>query len=212
MADRPPAPGQLALIQAFVNTLDLETGHDELCNAKALRDWLVTYGLLDPVAQLGPVDLRRAVQVRETLRDLLVANHRGKGAPPARSLAALDRLAGAAPLRIRFDASGKATLQPVRGGLNGAIARLLAIVYTATVDGSWLRLKICRAERCRWAFYDASKNRSGAWCAMQVCGNRTKVRSYQQRRRSSSPNAVRTTPANASQSADARGWSPDAGS
>ncbi|HKC76276.1 MAG TPA: CGNR zinc finger domain-containing protein [Chloroflexota bacterium] len=49
-----------------------------------------------------------------------------------------------------------------------------------------MRLKICRNETCRWAFYDYSKNRSGAWCTMAVCGSRSKARTYRQRRRQSS--------------------------
>jgi predicted RNA-binding Zn ribbon-like protein len=185
MADRPPAPGQLALVQAFVNTRDVETGQDELGDPDALRVWLAERRLIEPETVLGPADLRRVVHLREALRELLAAHHRGRGSTPAGAVASLNAIAGAAPLRLRFAADGSGALAPARGGLNGAIARLLAIVSTAMVDGSWQRLKVCRAERCRWAFYDASKNRSGAWCTMQVCGNRTKVRSYQQRRRSS---------------------------
>ncbi|HLZ73291.1 MAG TPA: CGNR zinc finger domain-containing protein [Dehalococcoidia bacterium] len=183
MASRPPAPGELALVQALVNTLDIETGHDDLRNAAALRDWLAGRGLLEAPAELAPADLRRALALREGLRELLAANHRGQGMPPTQSIAALNALASAAPLRLRFSAEGTAALTGARGGLPGAVARLLGIVWTAMVDGTWRRLKICRADRCRWAFYDASKNRSGAWCAMSVCGNRTKVRGYQQRRR-----------------------------
>jgi predicted RNA-binding Zn ribbon-like protein len=48
-------------------------------------------------------------------------------------------------------------------------------------DGTWKRLKACRNHGCRWAFYDYSKNRSGSWCSMQLCGNRTKTRSYRRR-------------------------------
>jgi len=36
---------------------------------------------------------------------------------------------------------------------------------------------------CQWAFYDRSKNRSGRWCSMRTCGNRTKTRAYRTRRR-----------------------------
>ena len=49
--------------------------------------------------------------------------------------------------------------------------------------GTWLRLKACRNYTCRWAFYDHSKNRSGHWCTMSVCGNRQKSRGYRQRHR-----------------------------
>ncbi|MGH2778535.1 MAG: CGNR zinc finger domain-containing protein, partial [Actinomycetota bacterium] len=31
------------------------------------------------------------------------------------------------------------------------------------------------------AFYDHSKNRSGKWCTMRVCGNRAKTRAYRER-------------------------------
>jgi predicted RNA-binding Zn ribbon-like protein len=47
--------------------------------------------------------------------------------------------------------------------------------------------KIRRRPGCRWAFFDASKNRLGAWCSMQACGDREKVRAYQQRRRAAAP-------------------------
>jgi predicted RNA-binding Zn ribbon-like protein len=43
-------------------------------------------------------------------------------------------------------------------------------------------MKACREHTCEWAFYDHTKNHSGTWCTMQVCGNRTKARSYRKRR------------------------------
>ena len=45
----------------------------------------------------------------------------------------------------------------------------------------WKRLKGCRDENCRVAFYDKSRNRSRAWCSMEVCGNREKARSFRAR-------------------------------
>jgi predicted RNA-binding Zn ribbon-like protein len=50
------------------------------------------------------------------------------------------------------------------------------------LQGIWPRLKICLSDTCQWAFYDASKNRSGNWCSMEVCGNRMKVRSHRRRK------------------------------
>jgi predicted RNA-binding Zn ribbon-like protein len=40
-----------------------------------------------------------------------------------------------------------------------------------------------------WAFYDRSKNRSGHWCSMRVCGNRAKARQFRERRRAEGPAA-----------------------
>ncbi|TMI13474.1 CGNR zinc finger domain-containing protein, partial [Candidatus Bathyarchaeota archaeon] len=43
---------------------------------------------------------------------------------------------------------------------------------------TWARLKACSSDTCRYAFYDNSKNHTGKWCSMAVCGNRNKVRKY----------------------------------
>jgi predicted RNA-binding Zn ribbon-like protein len=51
------------------------------------------------------------------------------------------------------------------------------------VTGDWPRLKACADAGCRWAFYDASRNRGGAWCEMRICGNRNKDRRFRARRR-----------------------------
>ena len=69
------------------------------------------------------------------------------------------------------------------GGVDAAIARLLAIVHDSMSDRTWQRLKACPAEDCLWAFYDHSRNRSGTWCEMGECGNRAKARRYRERHR-----------------------------
>jgi len=61
------------------------------------------------------------------------------------------------------------------------VGELLAIVARAQADGTWQRMKACPA--CGWAFYDRSRNRSRTWCAMAICGNRAKARSYRARHR-----------------------------
>jgi len=60
------------------------------------------------------------------------------------------------------------------------LGEVTAITLKAMLDGTWPRLKVCR--KCEWAFYDYSKNRSGSWCSMQLCGNRLKTRAYRSRR------------------------------
>ena len=165
--NRPPAPGPLRLVQAFVNTLDIENGVEELVTPEALRGAL-------PLADepLDEADLAHALTVREALRELLLANNGGAVSHEAISI--LERAAAAAHLTLGFGEEGRAGLVPRAAGLDGALGRVLAAVYGAMADGSWSRLKACPREVCRWVFYDASRNRSGRWCAMSVCGNRTK--------------------------------------
>jgi predicted RNA-binding Zn ribbon-like protein len=50
-------------------------------------------------------------------------------------------------------------------------------------DGTWPRLKACGNPDRRWAFYDRSHSRVGAWCDMNTCGNRIKNRKLRQRQR-----------------------------
>src|SRR5262245_1238834 len=161
---RQSAPGALRLVQAFVNTRDIETSRDELDTSEHLRAWLAKHDLLSSGEVMSEVDLRRALEVREGLRTLLLANNERAVEPD--TVAALNRAVDNAMLLVRFCSDGRARLEAGAAGLDGALARLLAIVFAAMVEGTWARLKACRNDGCRWAFYDASKNQGGAWCSM----------------------------------------------
>jgi len=151
------APGDLALVQRLVNTADLETGTDDLGDTDALAAWLASAGLASPGERFDEAGRERIVELREALRALLLANHGER--PDRRAVTALDR---AARLVIAFDAGGRARLAPADDGVDGVLGTVLAIVARAQADGSWQRLKACPGERCGWAFYDGSRNRSKA--------------------------------------------------
>lgn len=175
------APGELELVRAFVNTLEVEDGRDELADPTALTRWFREHGLMRGRAASW-ADVQRARRVREALRELLVENnglHTRKEAT-----AVLDRAARRAGLGVRFRA-GSGRLESTAGGVDGAVGRVLAVAAASMLDGTWSRLKACRAEDCRWAFYDHARNRSRTWCSMAVCGNRAKARAYRSRRRMS---------------------------
>jgi hypothetical protein len=175
------APGQLALIQDFVNTQygQARRAHVELTNPEQLRAWLVAHRLLADGIAVTEGDFRRILQVREALRGFLRMNNDFEDAPLQVEL--LNTLAGNAPLTVRFQRDGLPMLEPDIAGVDGVIAHLVGIVFTSMIDGTWGRLKACRNERCQKAFYDTSKNRSGAWCSMSGCGSRFKARVYRQR-------------------------------
>lgn len=173
------APGALETVRAFVNTLDVESGRDQLDDPGKLETWLREHGLLEEEDQANGGGVRRALALREALRVLLLVNAGQEVSPEA--LSTLNGTAERARLGLQFAEDGSARLEPGTGGLDGALGRLLAIASAAMADGSWSRLKACRADTCRWAFYDQTRNRSGVWCDMAVCGNRTKVRTYRRR-------------------------------
>jgi predicted RNA-binding Zn ribbon-like protein len=180
---RAPAPGELALAQAFMNTRwDLARGRpaEMLVSAYALHDWLRTRGLLRGPMRLTNRDLDRALAVREGLRGLAFANNGHRWAEGA--LDAMRQASKGAGIEIYVELDGPRFVADPTTGIEGAIAALLAITARAMIDGSWQRLKACPGRHCGWAFYDHSRNQSGRWCSMKVCGERDKARAYYQRK------------------------------
>ena len=179
---RTPAPAALRPVQVFVNTLDIENGVDELDGGPAaLAAVLEEAGVAGPGGlHLTAADVRTALDVREGLRALLLANN--GVVIDAEELVPLERAARAGQLAAVFRPDGSSELVAGAPGVDGALGRLVAIVLRAGADGSLARLKACRRDVCHWVFYDRSRNHGSHWCAMSVCGNRTKTKTYRARR------------------------------
>ena len=178
---RPKAPGRLELLQRFVNSYnhDLPVDWDRLGTPDKARAWLRQKGLVAAADRVSAADAARLRDLREALRALVVANH---GEPPDAAAVDILRHAAARPrLAVGIDDTGRTALAPASRGVDGAVATLLGILHEAQLSGDWSRLKGCR--QCGYAFFDRSRNRSAAWCAMAICGNRTKNRAYYRRRR-----------------------------
>jgi hypothetical protein len=209
-AGHPPqagvAPGQLEMVQAFVNTLDIEQGTDELSTPSGRQSWLGS-------AESSGTDIRRAMTLREALRGVLRSHvsqdsqpggaaDRGTGTGPPRGLpgradglaglpgradelagpvAELRQIASALPARLSISDNGQVAVSPAGSGAAAALARVMLAAAEAATTGSWARLKVCTADDCQWAFYDRSPTRSGCWCSMRICGARAKSRAYRQR-------------------------------
>jgi predicted RNA-binding Zn ribbon-like protein len=176
----PETPNGLDLAIDFVNTLDIEAESDELATAGGLADWLTKRELLSPrAAKPQEADRKQAVELREALRSLMLANNGGPREDRAGET--LELAARRGDLGVHFAPGGAVSLAPAERSIAGALARVLVPVAGAIGDGSWQRVKVCRERDCLWAFYDRSRNRAGVWCDMAVCGNRTKVRAYRER-------------------------------
>jgi predicted RNA-binding Zn ribbon-like protein len=182
---RAPAPEPLLLVQDLVNTVDLESGTDELRTVAEAAVWARVHGLSGRDYDAGA--LAGVLTLREALRDVCAA-HAGTDLPAA-SAAALDRLLAGAPLRLAVDTGGRAAVRPA-DGLGGAAevtAAVAAAIVRATVDGSWPRLKACAADTCRWVYYDRSPAGRSRWCTMAICGSRAKMRTYRRNSRAGAP-------------------------
>jgi predicted RNA-binding Zn ribbon-like protein len=185
---RPPAPGSLALVQSFINThFDLEHDHgaEVLATSAALARWLGDRGLIARDAKVRDRDLLRALTLRESLRTL-AGSQDGDLRAAHQAREQVNRAAAGARIEVQFAPEGPVFVGAREAGVDGAFGALLAVVAQAIGSGSWSRLKICPGHHCGWAFYDYSRNRSGRWCSMAVCGGREKARAHYRRHRGGS--------------------------
>ena len=177
------APPPLLLVQAYVNTLDLDLHTDMLVHVDEARVWLADAGLRDPGQPDLAADLELARAFRESLRAMIARNTGGLPLTEA-ELRPLERVTSEASPRLEVTADCQVELECGEDAqrLADGLAGLLLTIRDAQADGSWDRMKLCGNPDCLWAFYDRSHSRQGAWCDMAACGNRLKNRSLRARR------------------------------
>ena len=176
---REPAPGDLRIVQLFVNSRDIEEGTEEWATPAALSTWLHGHGLTSSRLRLSAHDLQRAHSFRELLRAMALANNGWPMSPV--QLAELRRELTRLRFVARMGDRDVLLFESAAGGLDGALGRIVAIVSAEMILGRWNRMKACARDVCHWVFYDHSRNRTGTWCSMSICGSRTKVSAYYRR-------------------------------
>jgi predicted RNA-binding Zn ribbon-like protein len=181
--DQRPASGDLAIIEAFVNTADVGGANEVLVNPQALNDYLGRWKLLLRSILLSEADLERALAFREGLRALLFAN---SGRPlELRAVERLNRAAANPALQIHVGDDGVVGCEPASGGVDSAFERLLEIVIKAQYEGLWPDFKACLNSTCGHAYFDTSRGHVGRWCSRR-CANQVNART-RRRRQSAQP-------------------------
>jgi len=153
---------RIALLVDFLNTVDEDTGEEELGDDRALATWLRARGL--PTRGANAEEARG---VRSALRAAADGH-------PLRS-----DVLRAIPLHAHIAEDGGLGLTSEH-----PVGHILAVAVQLAHEGEWSRIKLCDMHSCRYAFHDSSRNRSGRWCDMRVCGNRAKTRAFRERQRS----------------------------
>lgn len=174
------APAPLIAVQALANTYSFEEDEELLLNPQSARNWLIDSDLATDDLVVDEAGLRKLIEFRTLIRSLMDANLSGEQDREANET--LGRVAADHPVPMQVSADGEVTLDvdPV-ASIDDLISQLVGITFQAQLDATWPRLKVCACDECRWAFFDASRNRGGTWCQMEVCGNRIKNRNYRAR-------------------------------
>ena len=183
-----PAPGALGLVQDLLNTALAAHEPDLLADvasarawvSEAIAEWSAATGRPGPEVMLDAGDLRELRALRDDLREVTARADLGEVAAPADGAAPVLHI-GAAVLELGSD--GSVRLRPEQTGGQALVTLVLAALYEGQHTGTSHRLKTCRNPRCRVAFYDRSRNASGVWHSVRICGNAINLRAHRERRR-----------------------------
>jgi predicted RNA-binding Zn ribbon-like protein len=172
------APGALALVQGLLNTRATASGANDLFDdpesaeawlASGLNQWGGLTGSTVHSIAVGTVELRALRALRHRLRSYIAGNR--DGVPDV-------------TVTIVVGPDGRLRTQPTGTGIRWVESAAWGAVLTAQELGTLPRLKLCRNEVCGSAFYDRSKNSSGVWHDVHVCGNAANLRASRARRKS----------------------------
>ncbi|GAB3159274.1 CGNR zinc finger domain-containing protein [Microbispora hainanensis] len=187
--DLEPAPGGLAFVQDLLNTspagrprhadwLD-DPSAAQTWLSEALAQWSAASGRPAPAVDLTDRDCEALRDLRWALSRLLSDQSDGAEAVSAQVLAALPTLS----VSMQVDERGTVVAEPSGAGWRRIASLVLIECLQAQQTDQRRRLKICRNERCPCAFYDRSRNNSGVWHDVRVCGNAANLRAYRARKR-----------------------------
>ena len=170
-----PAPGGLALVQDLLNTRQIGLhAFDLLGTVDGARYWLRQAmerksGDADWVRELSARDLDQLRALRTDIERLVAGSVPAPGPVTRASLV--------------LTPDGGLYLDPGGEGMSRFASEVWTHVFLAQLADTWRRLKLCHNPPCASAFYDRSKNNSGVWHDVKICGNAANLRASRARRR-----------------------------
>jgi hypothetical protein len=180
------APGNLGLVQDFLNTITEGTvaPPDLLASVRSAQEWAdqVTeqwisvddLGWAKTLPRLTENDRKALVAFRDELFvGLFGHSHSETAGGPGRDNPTYRPLMTVS--------AGGIELRPDGEGWKYFETALLLICHQGQLEGVLRRMKSCKSETCDVVFYDRSNNNSAAWHDVKLCGNRANVRAFRER-------------------------------
>lgn len=165
----------------LVNTLDLDSGEDELTGTHHVARFLAEHR--DSYArEITPDDVVAIQRLRSRLRAAFTETNE---AAVVAMLNGLMAEANALPQLVDHDGEPwHLHFTPPESSLVAHIAAESAMGLAIVIrDHGLERLAVCAAIGCSRVFVDTSRNRSRRYCDPATCGNRTNVAAYRARQR-----------------------------
>jgi predicted RNA-binding Zn ribbon-like protein len=171
------APGGLALVQGLLNTRSTSSGAiDLLDDASAAQQWL-DEGLIEWGELTGSTVVEQNLTPRALVELRALRNRVRSYVAGDRTGVTIDQ-----PIAVVSTVDGTLRTQPTGTGIRWVESAVWGAVLMAQDRDTLRRLKLCRNEYCGSAFYDRSKNNSGVWHDVHVCGNAANLRASRARR------------------------------
>ncbi|HYL73529.1 MAG TPA: ABATE domain-containing protein [Bryobacteraceae bacterium] len=179
----------------FLNTRPVMGGEpvEMLLDGGALARWMSAAGLVNgrEAARLGrqwkgsqhTAAITKIHELRESLRRVVLLREAGEP-PPSGFVKSINRLLLEYPVveQIVEADSGlerhKQFVPELPEDVFAPLADAIAVLLTLT---DWTRVRKCR--QCVLHFWDTSKKGTRVWCSMNMCGNRSKVAAFADRKR-----------------------------
>jgi len=173
------APGGVALVQDFLNTKAIGGSADLLADpalaqawaTSAVRSWALSRDDDVDAPELSTADFEKLRTLRNTIGNLIAGD------------TAAGNGTGGVSASFGLSDAGEVQLEPVGKGWRWLASALWGEILLSQRSGTWQRLKQCHNHDCRSTFYDRSKNNSGVWHNVKVCGNAANLRASRARRR-----------------------------
>jgi hypothetical protein len=193
------APCGLALVQDLINTAsaDWPRKPDLLADTALANEWmgaaLATWASQWSAPVLDELEIgtltERDLTVLRRARAGLLASLRSRdfedGGDPVTGLGNLE-----VAVEAGFGPDGTVHFKPKGRGWKLLLGPVALEMRRAQDAGVWARLKTCKNDLCRAAFYDRSRNNSGVWHDVRTCGNAANLRASRERRRKAAEQAA----------------------
>lgn len=179
------APDGLVLVQELLNTRhttqpalpdllgSLETAQPWA--VAAIDAWAKSRASSAPDIELTSRDLSKLKKTRDALRQTLVKLRDGdEKAHPASIMGTVS---------LTLDETGVVVSDAKPAPGDWITSTILSEILVAQAAGKWPRMKICANPSCQYAFWDRTRNLSGVWHDVHMCGNAINLRKSRARRK-----------------------------